>query len=53
MNLKLTKSVGMLLLGIWLILTGLQQILSVGNPTVNALLPLLAIAAGLLIALNR
>ncbi len=53
MKLNLTKSMGMLLLGIWLIVTGLQQILSVGNPTVQALLPLLAIVSGLLIALNR
>ncbi len=53
MNLKLTKSVGMLLLGVWLIVTGLQQTLSVGNPAIHALLPLLAIAAGVLIALNR
>ncbi|MGO9017476.1 MAG: hypothetical protein ACLQVJ_03900 [Syntrophobacteraceae bacterium] len=53
MNLNLTKSVGMLLLGIWLIVTGLLQALSVGNPTVNVLLALLAIAAGVLIVLNR
>ena len=53
MNLTLTKNVGMPLLGIWLIVTGLLQTLSVGNPTVHLLLPLLAIAAGLLIALGR
>ncbi|MFZ0932248.1 MAG: hypothetical protein WAN11_26860 [Syntrophobacteraceae bacterium] len=53
MNLTLTKNVGMLLLGIWLIVTGLVQTLSVGIPAVHALLPLLAIAAGLLIALGR
>ncbi len=53
MNMNLTKNMGMLLLGIWLIVTGLVQTLSVGIPAVHALLPLLAIAAGVLIALNR
>jgi hypothetical protein len=53
MNLNLTKNLGMLLLGIWLIATGLLQALSVGNPTVTVLLALLAIAAGVLIVLNR
>ena len=32
MNMNLTKSLGMLLLGIWLIVTGLLTVLSVGNP---------------------
>jgi len=53
MNLNLTKSLGMLLLGIWLIVMGLLTVLSVGNPVVHVLLALLAIAAGVLIVLNR
>ncbi len=53
MHLNLTKNMGMLLLGIWLIVTGLVQTLSVGIPAVHLLLPLLAIAAGVLIVLNR
>ena len=53
MNLKVTKSLGMLLLGIWLILTGLLTALSVGNPIIHVLLALLAIAAGILIVLDR
>ncbi len=53
MNLNLTKSLGMLLLGIWLIVTGLLTALSVGNPIVQVLLALLAIAAGVLIVLNQ
>ncbi len=53
MNLNLTKSLGMLLLGIWLIVTGLLTALSVGNPIVHVLLALLAVAAGVLIVLNR
>jgi hypothetical protein len=53
MNLNLTKSLGMLLLGIWLIVTGLLTALSVGNPIVHVLLALLAVAAGVLIVLDR
>jgi hypothetical protein len=53
MNLNLTKSLGMLLLGIWLIVTGLLTVLSVGNPIVSVLLALLAIAAGVFIVLGR
>ncbi len=53
MNLNLTKSLGMLLLGIWLIVTGLLTVLSVGNPVVHILLALLAIAAGVFIVLGR
>ncbi|MDQ1239554.1 MAG: hypothetical protein QG577_1740 [Thermodesulfobacteriota bacterium] len=53
MNMNLTKSLGMLLLGIWLIVTGLLTALSVGNPIVHVLLGLLAIAAGILIVLDR
>lgn len=53
MNLNLTKSLGMLLLGIWLIVTGVLQALSVGNPIIHVLLALLAIAAGIFIVLGR
>jgi VIT1/CCC1 family predicted Fe2+/Mn2+ transporter len=53
MNLNLTTNLGMLLLGIWLIVTGLLTALSIGNPIVHVLLALLAIAAGVLIVLNR
>jgi hypothetical protein len=53
MIMNLTKSLGMLLLGIWLIVTGLMQALSVGNPVVHVLLALLAVAAGVLIVLDR
>ena len=47
------KKRGNALACIWLIATGLVQALSVGNSTVNVLLALLAIAAGVLIVLNR
>jgi hypothetical protein len=53
MNLNVTKTLGMLLLGIWLIVTGLLTVLSVGNPILTVLLALLAVAAGVLIVLNR
>ena len=53
MNLNLTKSLGMLLLGIWLIVTGVLTALSVGNPIVHVLLALLGVAAGILIILDR
>jgi hypothetical protein len=53
MNLNVTKSLGMLLLGIWLVLTGLLTVLSVGNPIIHVLLALLAIAAGIFIVLGR
>ena len=44
----------MILLAIWLILTGLLPLLNVRiSPTVNIVLAVLAIAAGLLILLRR
>jgi hypothetical protein len=53
MNLNPTKSLGMLLLGFWLIVTGLLTVLSVGNPIVHVLLALFAVAAGVFILLAR
>ncbi|HEV8131397.1 MAG TPA: hypothetical protein VGQ81_09090 [Acidobacteriota bacterium] len=50
---KLTKNLGMLLLGIWLIVTGLLQVVSIAIQGIGALLALLAIAAGVLILLGR
>jgi hypothetical protein len=49
----LTKNLGMLLLGIWLILTGLVQIASIPIPGFGSLLALLAIIAGVLILIGR
>ncbi len=51
MRLNLTNNLGFLLLGIWLVLTGLTAFLSLGS--LGILLPLLAIAAGILILLGR
>ena len=48
---KLTKNLGMLLLGIWLVVTGIMEVVSVPIPAV--LLGLLAIAAGVAILMGR
>ena len=50
-NMKLTQNLGMLLLAIWLILTGLSAFISLGG--IGTLLAILAIAAGVLILLGR
>jgi hypothetical protein len=47
---KLTKNLGMLLLGIWLILTGVIPLLNLSFSGLGTLMALLAIAAGALIA---
>jgi hypothetical protein len=52
MNIRLTKRLGFLLLGIWLVVTGLSG-LGLGFPGLGTLLALLALAAGLLILLER
>ena len=50
---RLTRNVGMLLLGIWLILTGLLQIASISIAGLGTILALLAIVAGILILIGR
>jgi hypothetical protein len=50
---KLTKNLGMLLLALWLILTGLLQVVSISIPSIGTILAVLAIAAGVLILLGR
>lgn len=50
---KLTKNLGMLLLGIWLIVSGLLQVVSIPIAGLGPILALLAIAAGVLILLGR
>jgi hypothetical protein len=50
MHINFTKNIGMLLLAIWLILTGLAAFIP-GMPSV--ILALLAIAAGVFILLGR
>jgi len=48
------KNLGMILLGLWLILTGILPLLSIKvSPTVTTGLALLGIAAGILILIRR
>jgi hypothetical protein len=49
----MTKNIGMLLLGIWLILIGLTGLLGGGILTIRTLLDILAIAAGAFILIGR
>jgi hypothetical protein len=48
---KFNRNIGFLLLGIWLILTGLSSFISMGG--LGVILALLAIAAGIFILMNR
>ena len=50
---NLTKNLGMLLLGIWLILNGLIALLSFSFQGLPLIMAILAIAAGVLILLNK
>jgi hypothetical protein len=50
---RLTKNLGMLLLAIWLIVTGLLPFLRVSVPESGTALSLLAVVAGVLILLGR
>jgi len=49
----INKKFGMLLLGIWLIMTGVLQVFQVPIPAIGMILALLSIAAGGLILLGR
>lgn len=50
---KAPKNLGMLLLGIWLIVTGLIPVLNLSFSGLGMLMAALAIAAGALILLGR
>jgi hypothetical protein len=50
---KVTKSLGMLLLAIWLILTGLIPLLQLSFSGLSTVMTILAIAAGVLILVGR
>jgi hypothetical protein len=50
---KLTKNLGMLLLGIWLTLSGLIPLLVLSFSGLGMLMAILAVAAGALILLGR
>jgi hypothetical protein len=48
---KITRNLGMLVLAIWLILTGLAAFVSIGQ--LGTILSLLALAAGVLLLIGR
>jgi hypothetical protein len=50
---KVTKNLGLLLLGIWLIATGLIPLLSISFSGLGTVMAILAIAAGALIVVGR
>jgi hypothetical protein len=50
---KVTKNLGMLLLGIWLILSGVIPLLHLSFSGLGTLMALVAIAAGALILVGR
>jgi hypothetical protein len=52
-KIKVIKNLGMLLLGIWLVLTGLIPVLKLNFSGFPVIMEVLAIAAGVLILLGR
>ncbi len=50
---KVTRNIGMLLLAVWLILTGLLPLLNFGFSGLGTVMAILAIAAGALIVAGR
>jgi hypothetical protein len=50
---KLSGNLGVLLLGVWLILYGVLPLLKISFPAAGVVLGVLAIAAGVLLLLNR
>lgn len=50
---RFTKNIGMLLLAIWLILTGLIALFSLSFNGLGVIMGLLALAAGIFILLGR
>lgn len=52
-DVRLPKNLGMVLLAIWLIVTGLLSVVSIPIPAIGTILAVLAIAAGVLILLGR
>ncbi len=50
---KIANNLGMMLLGIWLVLTGLIPLLNLNFQSLPTLMSALAVAAGALILMNR
>lgn len=53
MTITPTKNIGMLLLSIWLILSGLMALVNISFSGLGILMAILALAAGILILLGR
>ena len=53
MAIRLTRNLGMLLLAIWLILTGLMPLLNLSFQGVGTIMGILAIASGVLLLIGR
>ena len=53
MKLRLTRKLGMILLSVWLIASGLIAILNLSFTGLSIVMAILAIAAGVLILLER
>lgn len=53
MAIKTTRNLGLLLLGVWLILTGLISLLGLHFAGLGALMGLLALAAGVALIVGR
>jgi hypothetical protein len=52
-NMKITKNLGFLLLGIWLVVTGLSAVMNIPIASLHTILAFLAIVAGALIILGK
>ena len=52
-NMNVTKNLGMLLLSIWLILSGLIALISLSFQGLNLIMGIIAIVAGILILLGK
>jgi len=50
---KLTRNIGMLLLALWLVMTGLIPVFNLSFSGLGMVMAILAIAAGALIAVGR
>jgi hypothetical protein len=50
---RLTRNIGTLLLAVWLVLTGLVPLLNLSFSGLGTLMAILAVAAGVLIAIGR
>jgi hypothetical protein len=53
MAIRVTRNLGMLLLAIWLILTGLMPLLNLSFQGVGTIMAILAIASGVLLLIGR